>query len=261
MLAATSPRSDSGNRSNRSQTAIDGRDRGRCSDSDCPFRGSSIAIAPRLASYDDAPHTLFWASSVTFDPYPQASAPHQTSLQGRDRPAQDGRRQLDVNRLPDHRERLFRAAYALCGSREQAEDLVQETFVRVLRKPRFLHREDDLAYLLKVLRNTWINAYKERLRRPQTVEFDESTDFVVDHSADPGVSIGEIQALYAAVHELSPLLRDTLVAVDILGLSYKQAAQALHVRQGTIMSRLHRARDGVAKRLEHNENPTARPGP
>ena len=198
---------------------------------------------------------------MTFDQYPQASVHPQASLQGRDRHAQGDRRQLDVRRLPDHRERLFRAAYALCGSREEAEDLVQETFVRVLRKPRFLHRDDDLAYLLKVLRNTWINAYKERQRRPKTVEFDESTDFVVDPGADPGVSVAEVQALYAAVYELSPPLRDTLVAVDILGLSYKQAAQALRVRQGTIMSRLHRARDGVAKRLEQNENRQAQPGP
>jgi RNA polymerase sigma-70 factor, ECF subfamily len=190
---------------------------------------------------------------MTFDRYPHASFEPEASSQARNPHGQDRRRQLDVTRLPDHRERLFRAAYALCGSREEAEDLVQETYVRVLRKPRFLHRDDDLAYLLKVLRNTWINMYKERLRRPKTVEFDESTDFVVDPDADPGLSVAEVQALYAAVHELSPPLRDTLVAVDILGLSYKQAAQALRVRQGTIMSRLHRARENVAKRLDQDE--------
>lgn len=162
-------------------------------------------------------------------------------------------RRLDVERLPDHRDRLFRAAYALCGSREDAEDLVQETFLRVLKRPRFVRRDDDLGYLLRVLRNTSINAFKARSRRPSTVEFDETTDFVIDPGADPGVTVSDLQTLYAAVHALSPPLRETLVAVDILGLSYRQAATALGVRQGTIMSRLHRARNNVAEALERDE--------
>jgi RNA polymerase sigma-70 factor (ECF subfamily) len=159
-------------------------------------------------------------------------------------------RQLDVRRLPDHRDRLFRAAYALCRSRDDAEDLVQETFERVLRRPRFLRGEDDLGYLIKVLRNTWINAYHRRDRRPKTVELDETIDFVVDLDADPGVSVTNLQTVYAAVAELPPPLRETIVAVDIVGLSYRQAASALGVRQGTVMSRLFRARNDVAARLE-----------
>ena len=59
-------------------------------------------------------------------------------------------RQLDPEALGDHIDRLYRAAWSLCGSREEAEDLVQETFERVLRRPRFLHAEDDLGYLLRV---------------------------------------------------------------------------------------------------------------
>ena len=59
-------------------------------------------------------------------------------------------RQLDPEALGDHIDRLYRAAWGLCGSREEAEDLVQETFERVLRRPRFLHSEDDLGYLLRV---------------------------------------------------------------------------------------------------------------
>jgi RNA polymerase sigma-70 factor (ECF subfamily) len=171
-------------------------------------------------------------------------------------------RQLDVERLSDHSTRLFRAAYALCGSREDAEDLVQETFVRVMRRPRFLRREDDIGYLLKVLRNIWINAYKARARGPTFVEFDETIDFVIDPQADPSVSVSELQTLYSAVFALSASLRDTIVAVDIVGLSYRQAARALGVPQGTIMSRLYRARNSVAERLER-DNPEAarRSGP
>jgi len=58
-------------------------------------------------------------------------------------------RPLDPAALPDHVDRLYRAAWASCGSREDAEDLVQETYARVLAKPRLLRREDDLAYLCR----------------------------------------------------------------------------------------------------------------
>jgi RNA polymerase sigma-70 factor (ECF subfamily) len=181
---------------------------------------------------------------------PEASAHDpEASAHGREKHALGEVRQLDVERLGDHRDRLFRAACGLCRSRDEAEDLVQETYARVLRRPRFLRNDDDLGYLLKVMRNTWINAYKSRARRPETVEFDEATDFVIDPGTDPGVSVVELQSIYAAVRQLSPPLRETLAAVDIGGLSYRQAARALGTRQGTIMSRLHRARSQVARAL------------
>jgi RNA polymerase sigma-70 factor (ECF subfamily) len=160
-------------------------------------------------------------------------------------------RRLDVSRLSDHQDRLFRAAYALCRSREDAEDLVQETFERVLRRPRFLRRDGDLSYLLRVLRNTWINNSKQQSRRPTTVELDETTAFAVDPNANPHVGLEDLQTIYAAVGELSPPLREALVAVDIVGLSYRQAARALGVKEGTIMSRLYRARNDAAACLEN----------
>jgi RNA polymerase sigma-70 factor (ECF subfamily) len=159
-------------------------------------------------------------------------------------------RRLDVQQLPGYSDRLYRAAYALCGSREDAEDLVQETYASVLKRTRFVRRRDDLAYLTQVLRHTWVNMYRTRARRPQTVPFDESVDFVVDPAADPGLSAVEMRAIYAAIHELSPVLRDTVIAVDVIGLSYRQAALALDTAEGTIMSRLYRAREQVAQRLE-----------
>src|SRR3954465_1323606 len=64
---------------------------------------------------------------------------------------------LDPERLGDHLDRLYRAAWALSGSREDAEDLVQETYARVLSRPRLLRNEDDLGYLLPAPRNTFPN--------------------------------------------------------------------------------------------------------
>src|SRR5919199_4780506 len=69
-------------------------------------------------------------------------------------------RVLDPAALGDHVDRLYRAAWALCGSREDAEDLVQDTFARVLAKPRLLRNDDDLGYLLRVLRNTFVSRHR-----------------------------------------------------------------------------------------------------
>src|SRR5436190_6584645 len=83
-------------------------------------------------------------------------------------------RALDPEALGDHLDRLFRAAWALTGSREDAEDLVQETYERVLRWPRFVRRDDDLAYLYRTLRNTFFNARRTASRRPWvTTELDD----------------------------------------------------------------------------------------
>jgi RNA polymerase sigma-70 factor, ECF subfamily len=92
-------------------------------------------------------------------------------------------RQLDPARLGDHLDRLYRAAWALTGSREDAEDLVQETYLRVLAKPRFLRREDDLGYLLRVLRNTFLNERRTQSRRPRTSPLPEGSDFVEQRAA------------------------------------------------------------------------------
>ena len=74
--------------------------------------------------------------------------------------------QLDPEGLGDHVDRLYRAAWALCGSREEAEDLVQDTFARVLARPRIVRGDDDLGYLLRVLRNTFISTRRTAGRRP-----------------------------------------------------------------------------------------------
>src|SRR5919198_4429227 len=72
---------------------------------------------------------------------------------------------LDANRLGDHLDRLYRAALGMTGSRADAEDLVQDVCVRVLAKPRLVS-EDDLGYLLRVLRNTHISRRRAAARRP-----------------------------------------------------------------------------------------------
>ncbi len=158
-------------------------------------------------------------------------------------------RQLDPNALGDHIDRLFRAAWSLCGSREEAEDLVQETFARVLRKPRLLRSEDDLGYLLRVLRNTFFSQIRTQARRPQTTALPDDLDIVEDRSAVRPEARMESAELFAAISALPDDFRDALIAIDVVGLSYREAAQALRVREATITTRLHRARQRVAAAL------------
>ena len=157
-------------------------------------------------------------------------------------------RQLEVQRLAVHRDRLFRAACALCRLREDAEDLVQETYASVLKRPGFVRRDDDLAYLLRVLRNAWINNHRARSRKRQRLHPDDSIEFSIYSVADPSASMIDMRNVYESVRRLSEPLRDALVAVDIVGLSYKQAARVLGTREGAVLSRLYRAREQVATR-------------
>jgi len=162
------------------------------------------------------------------------------------RPAMNDQRQLDPEALGDHIDRLYRAAWGLCGSREEAEDLVQETFERVLRRPRFLHSEDDLGYLL---RNTFFSQRRTAGRRPQTTPLPDDLDLIEDRAAPPADARLESAELYAAIARLPDDFRDALVAIDVVGLSYREAARALRVREATITTRLHRARQRVARDL------------
>jgi RNA polymerase sigma-70 factor (ECF subfamily) len=168
-------------------------------------------------------------------------------------------RQLDPRALGDHVDRLYRAAWSLSGSREEAEDLVQETFARVLRKPRFLRSEDDIGYLLRVLRNTYFSQRRTAARRPQTTPLPDDLDWVEDPAAVRPEARLESAELYAAISQLPDDFRDALVAIDVVGLSYREAARALRVREATITTRLHRARQRVVRTLQESSSSVDRP--
>jgi RNA polymerase sigma-70 factor (ECF subfamily) len=165
-----------------------------------------------------------------------------------------GARPLDPERLTDHIDRLYRAGWALTGSREAAEDLVQETYVRVLARPRFLRHDDDLGYLLRTLRNTFLNMRRTASRRPITQPLETTAEPADQRSEWQPERAAETQMVHAAIAQLSDDFRDVLVAVDVAGLSYREAAKALGVREATVTTRLFRARQRVAQRLAHSHD-------
>jgi RNA polymerase sigma-70 factor, ECF subfamily len=157
---------------------------------------------------------------------------------------------LDTSRLGDHLDKLYRAAWALSGSREDAEDLVQETYARVLKRPRLIRYGDDLGYLLRALRNTFLTQKRTESRRLRPVALPDDLDLVADPNAGQPQEALEAGEVYAAIAELPEGFRDVLVAVDVAGLSYKETAHALGLREGTVMSRLYRARRQVVRRVD-----------
>ena len=168
-------------------------------------------------------------------------------------------RTLDPQALTQHVDRLYRAAWALCGSREDAEDLVQETFVRVLARPRVLRGDEELYYLMRVLRNTFLTSRRTASRRPVTVATLEDVVAADPKPMGQPERALEVQELYATIAELPEDFRLALVAVDVLGLSYREAARALGMREATITTRLFRARKQVAKRLVAEEPASGEP--
>jgi RNA polymerase sigma-70 factor, ECF subfamily len=159
-------------------------------------------------------------------------------------------RALDPETLGDHLDKLFRAAWALSGSREEAEDLVQDTYERVLRRPRFVRRDDDLGYLYRTLRNTYFNARRTASRRPSVVaEIDEERAESVRSDSQPEVA-AEMNMVLEAVAKLPQPMREVLVAIDVLGLTYAEAGKALGVHENTVPTRLARARLKVSEAIQ-----------
>jgi RNA polymerase sigma-70 factor, ECF subfamily len=157
------------------------------------------------------------------------------------------KRTLDPDVAVKHLDRLYAAARALARDPWLAEDLVHDVYATTLSRPRMLRGDDELAYLMRALHNRYKDHWRAAKRRPSEQPADEAYDATVP-SAGPDLVLEHAETL-AAVHRLDSPYREAVVAVDVLGLSYSQAAQALGSPIGTIMSRLHRARERVTAEL------------
>jgi RNA polymerase sigma-70 factor (ECF subfamily) len=158
-------------------------------------------------------------------------------------------RLLDTEALGDHVDRLYRAAWALCGDPHDAEDLVQDTYARVLSRPRMLRNDDDLGYLMRALRNTHVTRLRTARRRPSTLPIEDEFQLPDHSNGRRPESVLETSELFAAIAALPQAFRDAVVAIDVAGLSYAEAARALRVREATITTRLHRGRSKLSAEL------------
>jgi len=132
--------------------------------------------------------------------------------------------------------------------------------VRVLARPRNLHGDDELAYLMRVLRNTFLDSRRTASRRPAVAATLDDLELADERSGDRPERALEAQELYGAIAKLPDDFRLALVAVDILGLSYGEAAKALNAREATITTRLYRARRRVVAEIDGDEGEAQREG-
>ena len=150
-------------------------------------------------------------------------------------------------------DQVYRVARRLVGSREEAEELMQETYARAFRSWRSYTPGTNLrAWLLRILTNLNIDRARRQQRAPETQPLEEGDYFLYNRLEEAGRGSASDQDavderlsqddVVAALSSVPHDFRDVLVLVDIGDFSYQDAAQILDVPIGTVMSRLHRGR-------------------
>ena len=155
-------------------------------------------------------------------------------------------RTLDPDSAADHLGRLYRLAWSLCGSSHLAEELTQETYARVLARPRRVRDGNEFHYLARTLRNVLTDHWRAEQRRPSTEGGLPEDAPATTGDPETAAIAGEV---YSAMAGLPDHLREVSAAVDVAGLTYAEAADVLRIPAGTVMSRLFRARARLAGTL------------
>lgn len=158
---------------------------------------------------------------------------------------------------------LFSTALRMTRNRADAEDLVQETFVKAWRSHSTFQEGTNLrAWLFRIMTNTFINKYNAQQRRPQESELDEVEELFLfrrmgafDQSKMNQSAEDQLLEFFTddevknAIEELPEMFRLPVLLSDVDGFSYKEIAEMLDVPIGTVMSRLHRGRKMMQKLL------------
>lgn len=158
---------------------------------------------------------------------------------------------------------LYSAAMRMTRNSADAEDLVQETYLKAYRAyERFEAGTNLKAWMYRILTNTYINAYRKKQRRPDESDIDDVEDLylyrriggaegaVLGRSAEDELMdlFGEDE-IKVALEDLPEHYRMPIILADVEGFAYKEIAEILDVPIGTVMSRLHRGRKQLQKRL------------
>jgi RNA polymerase sigma-70 factor (ECF subfamily) len=160
-----------------------------------------------------------------------------------------------------YRPALFSAAYRMTHNPSDAEDLVQETYLKAHKNCESFQGNHLRAWLNRILSNTFINAYHSRRRRPEVLGLETHDAWLEAGQAGVASGVGQDpadvvvaalpdDALKAALVSLPPPFRRVVLLADVEGYSYKEIARILQVPIGTVMSRLSRARRALREAIE-----------
>jgi len=158
---------------------------------------------------------------------------------------------------------LYSAALRMTRNAADAEDVVQETYLKAYRAYHTFQAGTNLkAWLYRILTNTYINRYRKEARRPTEVDFGEVEDLYLYKRLSAGETGGAARSaeeevlesfveeeVKSAVEELPEHFRLPVLLADVEGFSYKGISESMDVPIGTVMSRLHRGRKALEKAL------------
>jgi RNA polymerase sigma-70 factor (ECF subfamily) len=165
-----------------------------------------------------------------------------------------------TGKLP-YREQLYRSALRMTRSVEDAEDLIQETYLKAYKYyARFSEGTNFKAWLFKIMKNTFINSYRKKKLQPPKVDFDEIQEGLEETLMDQAhASLTDPESWMTGVemdHEVHEALiglphdyKMVVLLADLQGFAYKEIAGILAVPVGTVMSRLYRGRRMLEKAL------------
>lgn len=159
-------------------------------------------------------------------------------------------------------DQLYGGAMRMTRNPQDAEDLIQETYLKAYKNFDSFKQGTNLkAWLYRIMTNTYINSYRKAQRRPTQSSADELTDFQLYTTSghdSTGLEAAEVAALKAmpdttiseAMNDLPEDYRMVVYYSDVVGLAYKEVAEVMDIPLGTVMSRLHRGRKLLRKALK-----------
>jgi len=160
-----------------------------------------------------------------------------------------------------YRDQLFKSALRMTRSVEDAEDLIQETYLKAYKYyARFAEGTNFKAWLFKIMKNTFINSYRKKKLQPPKVDFDDVQEGLEETLMDAAQLASRDPEAGAISTQMDHEVRQTLVELphdykmvvllaDLEGFSYKEIADILEVPVGTVMSRLYRGRRMLERTL------------
>lgn len=154
--------------------------------------------------------------------------------------------------VQEHADSVYRLAYRLTGNQHDAEDLTQETFMRVFRSLKHYQPGTFEGWLHRITTNLFLDMVRRRAKiRMEALPEDYERVPGTDMTPEEAYSTANLDpALQHALDELSPNFRVAVVLCDVVGMSYEEIAETLGVKMGTVRSRIHRGRAQLRESLE-----------